>query len=354
MTSIEWFYAQEGRQFGPITPEELRRMAEEGELATTDLVWREGLPEWVPAIRVRGLFDTVRSVDAEEEHVYQQTVSAAVPVEEAAVRAPVAPRPLRTPSNHPLSAVLAWYRDTFHARRIASLSAFFDAMGHFALYAFMFLCLVLGGAVSAQSRELVTLGLALAGVLAIFVLQYTARRMNAEIRERLVVEPLGDSASRGVSDTVALWSMTLGLLLFVVFVVLTVYGGGPILFVDGVCLFVLFQFFAITAASPEVLGLTPPDDVTLGGQAIGIPKLAAKLLLAAVPIVFGLAAVWGCISMIYALVLLFTAENPVAYVGIALQAYPTTAAFAALPLFAVALFSFAVAIVIRLLEKIVE
>jgi hypothetical protein len=238
---------------------------------------------------------------------------------------------------------------------VEALSAFFDSLGHFSLYAFMFLCLVLGGAVSAKFGELRPVGISLAAALGVFVLQYTARRINLEIREKLVVEPFGDCASRGVSDTTALWSMGAGLLALIVLVVLTVLEVSPILLITGVCLFVYFQFVATTAASPEYLGLHIPDQVTMRGQAVGIPKLAAKLLLAGVPAAFGLAALWGCFSMLYSLVLLFS-EDPKAqdaFAGIVADAYIRTACFSALPLVAVGFFGIWI-VLIRLVEKIVE
>jgi hypothetical protein len=39
-----------------VTDDQLRAVAESGELQPDDLVWCEGLPEWVPASRVEGLF----------------------------------------------------------------------------------------------------------------------------------------------------------------------------------------------------------------------------------------------------------------------------------------------------------
>lgn len=52
----QWFYAASGGQAGPVDAAELRRLADEGALQPTDLVWREGMPEWVPANKVKGLF----------------------------------------------------------------------------------------------------------------------------------------------------------------------------------------------------------------------------------------------------------------------------------------------------------
>jgi hypothetical protein len=52
----EWFVAREGQQpSGPVTPQQLKQMATSGQLQPEDLVWREGMPKWVPAGQVKGL-----------------------------------------------------------------------------------------------------------------------------------------------------------------------------------------------------------------------------------------------------------------------------------------------------------
>ncbi|GEM_PF-1024591 len=52
----QWYYAKGEQKIGPITAGELKRLAENAELLPDDLVWREGLRDWMPAKRVRGLF----------------------------------------------------------------------------------------------------------------------------------------------------------------------------------------------------------------------------------------------------------------------------------------------------------
>src|SRR5688572_28217881 len=52
----EWYYTEKGQQRGPVTTAELRRMAAASRLSPTDLVWKEGLPKWVPAGTTAGLF----------------------------------------------------------------------------------------------------------------------------------------------------------------------------------------------------------------------------------------------------------------------------------------------------------
>lgn len=56
---VDWFYSPGGRAAqGPVSAARLKELASAGRLQPTDLVWREGTPEWVPARRVRGLFST--------------------------------------------------------------------------------------------------------------------------------------------------------------------------------------------------------------------------------------------------------------------------------------------------------
>lgn len=44
----QWFHAQDGRQHGPVDEAELRQLVASGRLKPDDLVWRDGMPEWVP------------------------------------------------------------------------------------------------------------------------------------------------------------------------------------------------------------------------------------------------------------------------------------------------------------------
>lgn len=54
--SVKWYYMRQGVRYGPVGGPELRKLAANGQVLETDLVWRSGLGEWVPAGRVAGLF----------------------------------------------------------------------------------------------------------------------------------------------------------------------------------------------------------------------------------------------------------------------------------------------------------
>ena len=47
--SIHWFIARDGRQHGPVSDLEMRKLVELGHLRQTDLLWRQGFPDWRPA-----------------------------------------------------------------------------------------------------------------------------------------------------------------------------------------------------------------------------------------------------------------------------------------------------------------
>ena len=52
----QWFYSKNGQRFGPVDSSSLQQLASTGQIGVADLVWKNGMPEWLPASRVKGLF----------------------------------------------------------------------------------------------------------------------------------------------------------------------------------------------------------------------------------------------------------------------------------------------------------
>src|SRR5436309_8567941 len=50
--ATQWYVSIDGDRRGPCSGEELQAMADDGRLAPRDLVWCEGMPDWVPAKNV--------------------------------------------------------------------------------------------------------------------------------------------------------------------------------------------------------------------------------------------------------------------------------------------------------------
>jgi uncharacterized RDD family membrane protein YckC len=51
-----WYVGRNGEQSGPFSPQQLKQMANAGQLSPADLLWKDGMPNWVPCSSVKGLF----------------------------------------------------------------------------------------------------------------------------------------------------------------------------------------------------------------------------------------------------------------------------------------------------------
>jgi hypothetical protein len=61
----EWYYTQNGQPAkAPVSATQLKQMAASGQLQPTDLVWQDGMPNWVPASSIKGLFPAPAPVPA--------------------------------------------------------------------------------------------------------------------------------------------------------------------------------------------------------------------------------------------------------------------------------------------------
>lgn len=45
---MDWYYAKDGQQVGPVTEDELRQLRENGQVSDADLAWNESLSDWMP------------------------------------------------------------------------------------------------------------------------------------------------------------------------------------------------------------------------------------------------------------------------------------------------------------------
>ncbi|HQW27570.1 MAG: CD225/dispanin family protein [Verrucomicrobiales bacterium] len=52
---MEWYYAKNGQQLGPVSQESLLELFQSGSIQRTDLVWNETMTEWLPLGTIPGL-----------------------------------------------------------------------------------------------------------------------------------------------------------------------------------------------------------------------------------------------------------------------------------------------------------
>lgn len=85
----EWFYVQDGQQYGPCSLEQLQSLTALGLVKPDDTLWKQGMADWLPAKLVPGLFKAPTTSTA------TQPVPSDAP---ASVPEPVAiPEPVSTP-----------------------------------------------------------------------------------------------------------------------------------------------------------------------------------------------------------------------------------------------------------------
>ncbi len=73
MREYQWYYSQGGQQIGPVSQMELMALLRTGQVKTDDLVWTDGMADWIPAHVMVELWD--------------RTPTGAIPLERAEPRA---------------------------------------------------------------------------------------------------------------------------------------------------------------------------------------------------------------------------------------------------------------------------
>lgn len=72
-----WHLHKNGKQLAPVSSQQLKQLATIGELAPDDLVWKDGMPEWVAAGKIKGLFPVADHHSSEQRR--PTPVAAAAP-----------------------------------------------------------------------------------------------------------------------------------------------------------------------------------------------------------------------------------------------------------------------------------
>ena len=58
----QWHYRVAGENKGPVSSSELKQLASAAQLSRTDLIWKDGMANWAPAGKVKGLFPVQETV----------------------------------------------------------------------------------------------------------------------------------------------------------------------------------------------------------------------------------------------------------------------------------------------------
>ncbi len=337
MPQTEWFYAKNDQPCGPVSPVELKQFAEEGKLLQDDLVWREGMGEWIPASRIKGLFDSNGEGAAEPEESPQAVetgqspfrgevpagaipdppaAAAELPIQSAPIpdRGPQKSEPQPEPEpkietklpeevesespplRHPLDSLADLAREHFNAHFVHSTIVLFRIAGQcgvfLAIVAILFLAMAVG---SKSGTTTASMQLAAAAVLLLLLTQYAVGHLFP------VMEGL-DRAARAVLSTTGpldslAWVMTaLGLALLIGlagFAIATSTAWPAFLAVGA---FIVCQFTAVVAWNPKAVWLDMGSPTTPGREAAALICFLGKLLWRLSVVAYGVGIVLGSIA----------------------------------------------------------
>jgi hypothetical protein len=76
MAEANWFWAEGDQRNGPVAPAAIARLVADGKLGPDDLIWKEGMPDWIPVRKVPALMKYAKVPTASA-----QTPAAVAPVD---------------------------------------------------------------------------------------------------------------------------------------------------------------------------------------------------------------------------------------------------------------------------------
>jgi hypothetical protein len=53
---MQWYYTRNKQKVGPVSSDQLRQLTTSGQIQPDDLVWKEGMAQWIKASQIKGLF----------------------------------------------------------------------------------------------------------------------------------------------------------------------------------------------------------------------------------------------------------------------------------------------------------
>lgn len=297
MSPVEWYYARDNLQQGPVSSLELKQLAAAGNLSPDDLVWREGMAEWAPARNVRGLFEAEQAPAAE-------TVAEipAAPVEEPTEKVEPAPTAVPTlqipagPKRHPLDAMLDKYRPVFNAGLVDLIGRFFRVCGSYGLLAAILLSVIYSIVMVWKENPLASILMGVAMLVTLVSLQYLAGKF-CDALDRLNTTTPGSLPSSVFPDGLSVLSKLLGIVILLMSIVAAVSMSAYALILLGIAAFLTLAYLSLVAMNPAALNYSIGDECGAAEEALAVFMYLFKALMRFVPVAFGVGVLSGTLLL---------------------------------------------------------
>ena len=305
MNPVEWYYARDNKQVGPVSAVDLKQLAAAGQLRPDDLVWREGMTEWSAARNVRGLFDELAASVATTPAAPAGSPTEAVaptPVVSAAPQVPAAPM------RHPLDSLMDWLRPRCDARRVDSIGRFFRVCGSYGLLVAIVLSMAFSVIMAFKADPVGSLLLGAIMLMVLVILQYVAGKF-CDALDRLNAATAGSLPSTVFPAGLALLSKALGVAVLLSSIIAAVQISAYATLPFGIVAFLVLCYLSLVAMNPAMLNFSIGAQSGAGEEAIGVVTFLFKALMRLVPVAFGAGVVCGTLLMGFACYLPFSGEG---------------------------------------------
>jgi hypothetical protein len=294
----EWYFQEGEQRTGPISAAALRQLAASGGITPDTLIWKTGLPNWIPAKSVKGLFGI-------STNATPTTPSAPRPIN------PTTPPRAINAGSHPFDLLVHAARNACPPELPEAISRSAGLAGVYALYAAALFSVLVGFILAIRTNEFSALGVFAASAFAMIVLQYTAHRL-LHASAAAVQTNASFLSSYAVPDCIFVLTFfgTLGGVGWLLWQSIAV--GSLNLALGAVAAFVVGMFIAIVSLHPSEIRVRTKPDCQAGEDAVGFLTFFVKLFLRCAPIFFVAAIVYGTYELAAAGVSILQADKEMA------------------------------------------
>lgn len=269
--AVPWHYSIDNRQLGPATTADLKELLETGQLSANDLVWREGMADWVPVADVAELKRYISSAKTLRRNQLEKLAS-----DESG-----------PPVLHFLDYVVEGLRSLVPASSLKDGYDWGVALGKYAIYVSIALSLTCGFLLAVKRNSLDVGVLAVGYSILALGAQYTAVRCCRAITQLLQATAFRVS-SRAFFDSLVILLLLGGPVFLTAGAVASIRGGEYVSFVLGFVLFLACEVTGLAVLHPEAMGIQLASDTRVGEEAIAIISFILMLPLRYVSGVFGI------------------------------------------------------------------
>lgn len=278
-----WYVSKNGEPSAPCTETEFFEMGGTGQISPTDLVWKEGLPEWIPAAEVDGLIPPQLKANA-----YAEVLDA--------ISEPVSIAPTHV---HFFDHLLEALREVIILPQSATPSSGPIELGRYSMYALM-ICTLLAVIIPASRGEKdwsVFLWILVPMALTLLAVQYAAVKFSYRCDAVLADTPMQIQSSAPF-DCLAVWCLCTGGGLFIVAIGMAVHGQF-LNMLGGVSMGLLFLFSSVIALHPERLNIHVTTQAAPLDEGLGLLSILPRVLVRMAPAIFGVGMLSTLVMVIY-------------------------------------------------------